>query len=151
MTKHEATCWMSSTQREAFETLFSRLSPARSDRWCDLLCGKPEKWAKIKPWQSWPDGYIERNYPKQMTSQQMIEYALAYAKQRGVLVVHGLACGHSSPEVVSLHLAEAPEWWLHLNEGFMSIEAGRMALIVNHEGGNWLWQSSMNELEGKKC
>ena len=80
-----------------------------------------------------------RNWPVGLSWPAMRDQAMAQAQQVGVSTMHGLACGHSGPEAVSLTPADMLDWVDGLLEGFVVLIPGRLALVHNHEGGHWLW------------
>ena len=133
---------LSDAQNEAFTALFRTIAaPDLARRWLTLLHGKPAKWGKIQPWRCWP-GDLYRNWPLGMSREAMRRQSLAQAKRPGPQTWHGLACGHSSPEAVSLPPAEMLVWLDDLVEGFVVLVPKQLALIVNHEDGHWLWTAS---------
>ena len=132
---------LSIAQDQAFTGLFRVIAaPDLAQRWQGLLHGKPAKWAKIHPWRCWP-GDMYRNWPVGLSWPAMRDQSMAQAQQAGVQTMHGLACGHSGPEIVSLSPADMLGWMDGLLEGFVVLIPQRLALIHNHEGGHWLWSA----------
>ena len=130
---------LTAAQQAAFTPLFRHIAAHDlATRWLALLAGKPSKWHKVQPWRCWP-GDLYRNWPARMPWITMAHEAQAHARHAGIQTWHGLACGHSLPEAVSLPPDAMAAWMDDLMEGFVSVIPNRLALIKNHEGGQWLW------------
>lgn len=136
--------------RRHFEPLFKRVAPQYARRWLTLLGEKPAKWAKIKPWQAWPCDVYE-SFPPGMEWKDMVDKAVKRANGRKHALM--LVCGHSPDpriEEVPLALLKDRLCGTHemrgLQEGFVSLVPGELALGVNHEGGFWLIDE-MNEVK----
>ncbi len=136
---------MNAEQRAALEATFKALAPAQAERWSRLLDRKPSAWSKIDPIAAWPTQDEYESSPNVPTSVLLRSPPLAAHLETPCVV---LRCGHSkNPGVSTLPLklvCPNGEWdYDVVFEGFISVVPGKLAVVLNHEGGTWLFTKQL--------
>lgn len=115
--------------------LFRAFYPGHlASRWESQLHSRPARWCKIDPWRTWTlerFGSAEMRALGESPASWLARPRIARHAQADVVV---LRCGHSTPALETLTLAQALCGDRSLLEGFISIVPGRLGVVVNHDG-----------------
>jgi hypothetical protein len=126
---------------ESLDKMFLAFAPAYAERWSYLLRRKPDAWKRISPMSVWPKTYpCEDGDPNFMLKPRRLLSEPDVNKQLETECIL-LRCGQyeKNPSISRFSLRDAfPNgvWNFEIvQEGFVSIVPGRLALGLNHEGG----------------
>lgn len=124
---------MSNSLKQQIIQLFGTFFPEHVERWVFLLEHDQVKWHKMAPHKHWFTIDKTECSPRKLD----LSHPLLLGKENQVVVA--LSCGRDRHWIQELTLDEA---YQSVREGYISISPGELGLAVNHEGGEWLLQTT---------